>query len=169
VAARRPNHRRVKIHRSYTVEGAAIALGIHRNTVRRWLKENLPAIDQRRPTLILGRDLADFLKSRRLKNKRPCQPGEIFCVQCRAPVKPAGNMADCQPATGTLGTLIGICPHCGILIYRRVNMVKLDQIRGQLDITITKSSPQIGETNQPIVNSDFGRASETQTNAQSQQ
>ena len=85
MATRRPNHRLAKIHRNYTVEEVAKLLGVHRNTVRHWLKQGLPTNDRKRPTLILGRDLGVFLQARRSKNKRRCQPGEIYCVRCRAP------------------------------------------------------------------------------------
>jgi len=50
-----PNYRRVKIHLSYTVEGVARLLEVHKNTVRAWLKSGLAKIDDRRPTMILGK------------------------------------------------------------------------------------------------------------------
>jgi hypothetical protein len=108
----RPNHRRVKINRNYTVEEVARLFDIPKNTVRAWLKDGLPTIDGKRPTLILGRDLARYLQARRNKNKRPWKPGEIYCVRCRAPKLPDGNMADYEPITASLGNLIGICPDC---------------------------------------------------------
>ena len=77
MAKRHPNHRLVKIHRNYTVEEVAGLFGVHRNTVRAWVKRGLPMIDRKRPMLIHGRDLAAFLQARRLKNKQTCQPGEI--------------------------------------------------------------------------------------------
>ena len=91
---RHPNHRLVKIHRSYTVEEIARLFGIHKNTVRHWVKEGLATIDDKRPMLILGHVLAAFLQARRVKNKQTCKPGELYCVRCRAPRSPAGNMAD---------------------------------------------------------------------------
>src|SRR5271170_4234582 len=109
---RRPNHRLVKIHRSYTVEEVAVLFGTHKNTVRAWVKAGLPTCDSKRPMLILGRELAAYLQARRMKNRRPCQPGEIYCVRCRAPKRPAGDMADYQVITANLGNLIGICPAC---------------------------------------------------------
>ncbi len=65
---RHPNHRLVKIHRSYTVEDAAKVLGKHKNTVRNWFKDGLATIDNKRPMLILGQDLVAFIKKRRAKN-----------------------------------------------------------------------------------------------------
>ena len=113
---RHPNHRLVKTHRNYTVEEVASLFRVHRNTVREWVKRGLPTCDDRRPMLILGTDLAAFLRARRLKNRQTCSPGEIYCVRCRAPRAPAGNMAEYQPRTETLGTLIGICSRCDCLM-----------------------------------------------------
>ena len=56
MGARHPNPRLVKIHRNYSVEDIARLFDVHKNTVRSWLKQGLAAIDDRRPTLILGRE-----------------------------------------------------------------------------------------------------------------
>jgi len=131
---RKLNHRLAKIHRTYTVEEVARRWGVHRNTVRQWVKLGLRTIDGKRPMLIHGRELAEFLQARRQQNKRKCRPGEIYCVRCRAPRVPAGNMADYEPQTDVLGSLIGICPSCDCVIYRRVNVTRLEEVRGELDV-----------------------------------
>jgi phage terminase Nu1 subunit (DNA packaging protein) len=155
MATRHPNHRLAKIHRNYTVEEIAKLFGVHRNTVREWVKRGLPTSDRKRPMLILGRDLAAFLQARRLKNKRTCQPGEIYCVRCHTPKNPAGDMAEYQPVTTALGNLVGICPSCESMMYRRVNLAKLDQVRGKLDITMAQALRHIDESTQSSVNSDL--------------
>lgn len=155
MSKRHPNPRLAKIHRNYTVEEAARLFGVHRNTVREWLKRGLPTSDDRRPLLILGSDLVEFIRARRTKNKRTCQPGEIYCVRCRAPKAPAGDMADYQPVTEALGNLIAICPECEAMMYRRVSLDKLAQVRGNLDITMPQAPAHIGERIQPSVNSDL--------------
>ena len=132
---RHPNPRLVKINWSYTVEEVARRLGVHKNTVREWIKRSLPVIDDKRPMLILGRDLFDFLQARRIKNKRPCKPNQMYCLRCRVPKTPADNMVDYEPKTETLGNLYGICPDCGAGMNRHTSMAKLEQIRGQMDIT----------------------------------
>lgn len=132
MGTRHPNPRLAKIHRNYTVEEIASLFGVHRNTVREWIKRGLSTSDQKRPFLILGRDLVAFLQARRVKNKRPCQPGELYCVRCRAPKAPAGDMVEYKPVTATLGNLIAICPDCHAIMNRRASLAKLEQIRGHL-------------------------------------
>lgn len=155
MGTRNPNPRLAKLHRTYTVEEVASVFHVHRNTVREWVKRGLPTIDDKRPMLILGRHLSAFLQARRTKNKRPCQPGEIYCVRCRTPKSPAGDMADYKPTTATLGSLIGICPDCGALMYRRVNVTKIELVRGHLDIAMPQAHRHIVESVQPSVNSDL--------------
>jgi len=152
---RHPNHRRVKIHRSYTVEEIASLFGVHKNTVRAWVKAGLPTCDDKRPMLILGHDLTAFLQARRVKNKQTCRPGEIYCVRCRAPKSPAADMADYLPVTEELGNLIAICPDCNSIMNRRVSLAKLGQVRGKMDITFPQALRHVSESNQPTVNSDL--------------
>ena len=150
---RHPNPRLAKIHRNYTVDEVAQLFDVHRNTVREWVKRGLPTNDGKRPMLILGRELVAFLTARRAKNKRTCLPGEIYCVRCRAPRAPAGEMVDYAPLTATLGNLVAICSACETMMYRRVSRARLEQVRGNLDITMPQALEHIGESTQPTVNS----------------
>ncbi len=154
---RHPNYRHVKVHRNYTVEEAANLFGIHKNTVREWLKSGLPVLDDKRPRLILGQELAAFLQARRIKNKQTCQPGQMYCVRYRAPKMAAGGMADYLPHTEKLGMLKAICPDCLSMMNRRVSVAKLEQVRGELVITFPQGLDQVSNRLQPTVNSDLER------------
>lgn len=152
---RRPNPRLAKIHRSYTVDEVARLFGLHKNSVRQWIKKGLVVIGGHRPILIHGRDLRSFLESRRQQNKRTCQPGQLYCVRCRAPKRPAIDWAEYKPLTETLGNLVGICPDCDAIINRCVSLAKLGQFRGSLDIAFPPALRDIGESANPSVNSDL--------------
>ena len=151
----RASPRLVKIHRSYTVEEVALLFGIHKNTVRCWLKAGLEANDDKRPVLILGKYLSSFLSHRQIKNKRKCAPGELYCVRCRVPKAAAGQMADYIPITPTLGNLVAICPDCGLMMNRRVSLLRLATVGAELEITLQQALPSINESQQPTVNSDL--------------
>ncbi len=122
-------------------------------------------IDDRRPALVLGSTLVNFLKERRGRNKRTLKPGEIYCVRCRLAVKPAGRMADCVHVTGVIGNLRGICPRCELLIHRRVSLAKIDHVKGDLEITIELAGERIKGSPDPTVNCDFSEGAETHGDA----
>lgn len=153
---RTSNPRLAKIHRSYTVEEVARLYGVHRNTVRQWIRQGLATCDEQRPLLVLGSDLKAFLIQKRTRNKRPCHAGEVYCVRCRAPRAPVLGMADYRPVTATSGNLIGLCPECNGLIYRRVNLARLPSVQGNLKVRFPDVQERIGESAEPSVNSDFG-------------
>ena len=152
-----PNYRRVKIHRNYTVEEVAELFGLHKNTVRSWIRAGLATTDNRRPMLILGQDLAAFLKVRRAKNKRPCKDGEIYCMRCRTPRQPAGGMADYTPVTEKFGNLTAICPACDAIMNRRVSLAKMEQVCTGIEVAVPETIRHLIERVLPTVNSDLSK------------
>ena len=150
---RYPNPRLVKIQRSYKVEEVASLLGKHKNTVRNWIKDGLATIDDKHPILILGLDLVAFLQARRRKNKQSCKPGQLYCVRCRIPKFPAGDMADYEPVTEKFGNLTAICPDCDSIINRRVSLARIWEVSGNLDISFPKELQHIIKRTKPSVNS----------------
>lgn len=144
--AKSPNPNLVKIHRNYTVEEVAHLFSVHKNTVRSWVKHGLATSDDKRPMLILGSSLKQYLQLKRESNKRKCLPFEIYCVRCRLPQLPAENMADYEPINGSMGRLIGLCPSCNGIINKYFNVAHLEQIKGKLDITLPKALKHINES-----------------------
>jgi hypothetical protein len=122
-----------------------LLFNVHKNTVRAWFKQGLVTIDGHRPTVIRGDEIRRFLIERRARAKQVCGPGRIYCLPCRAPKVPAGKMAECVASADTSGTLLGICPDCGRMIYRRVNPTKLDavpRLLEQLDRQVVTVGPR---------------------------
>ncbi len=152
--ARRHNGRRVKIHRSYTITEVAAVLGVHKHTVRRWIAAGLRTTDDTRPYLIHGQDVRVFLETRE-PNKQTCRPGEFYCLRCRAPRRPAGDMADYIETTSSRGLLRGICPTCDTLIHRTATVATIAQKGGGLDVAFPKGEQRIGDTCCPLSNVAF--------------
>jgi len=147
--------RRVKKNYSYTVGEAALCIGVHPNTVRMWMKSGLPHLKDRKPLLIIGEHMIAFLTERRRKNRQPLKVGQIFCVKCRAPKVPDGHKVYYRPQTNQLGSLYGYCPDCTCLMNRRVNLQRLEEIVGNLDVQFPHGRQCLTETNSPSANSDF--------------
>jgi hypothetical protein len=137
MARHRPDRRRIKTHRIYTVDEAARTVGTCKATVRRWIKSGLQTIDARKPLMIRGIDLRDFLDAR-AQPKHRCPPGQCYCVKCRASQAPDGGMAEFVQLTPTNGNLRGLCPMCGGWMYRRTSFTQLEQIRSVVEVTIVE-------------------------------
>ncbi len=105
--------------------------------------------------LILGTDLAAFLQAAGRKINGPVSLGKSTASVAVPRKLPAGDMADYQPITEKLGNLIGICPDCELMIYRRVSLAKLEQVRGKMNVTFSEAQGQVSETSEPTVNSDL--------------
>lgn len=155
---RNHNHRLIKIHRCYTVEGIADLFNIHKNTVRIWIKHGLPTIDDKRPMLIHGHDLAVFFQARRIKNKKKCKPGEMYCVRCHTTHVPAGNMVEYQSINEKLGNLVALCPCCHSIMNRRVSLANLVHAMEKMNITFPKAQGHIADRTHPTINSDLEKA-----------
>ena len=164
---RRHNPRRVKIHRTYSVEEAAILFRVHKNTIRAWLKSGLETVDERRPVLILGRKLSGFLYARRKHNRQRCRPGQFYCMRCRAPKNSAARSAEYLPITSIFGNLRGACSDCGARMYRRVSLEKIPLLAGILQVALPQGQPRIEDNACPSLNCDLVQEPETYANAQS--
>lgn len=148
---RRLKWRAIRTHRNYTVDEAARELGIHKGTMRRWLKTGLPALTDQRPILILGSELVAFLKARRAP-KQTCRLDECFCFSCRVPRRPAFNVMEYIPLTATGGNLRALCEICASVMHKRISEARLVDLRTLVEVTITQASEHINERSHPSAN-----------------
>lgn len=158
--ARRFDCRRVKLHHSYTISELSTLVGAHKHTIGRWIAAGLKTTDARRPLLVHGADFRAFMKARE-PIKQHCQPGEFYCLGCRAPKRPALDMADFRPRTALRGLLSGICPACGRMIYRAATLTKLDQIKGGLDVAFPTAEQRIDDSASAFSHADFKGVQQT--------
>lgn len=133
---KRPNPRAVKAARTYTVEEAAIALGVSIGTIRSWVKSGLPLMRSRRPFLILGDALRGFLEERAKGSKVPLQADQLYCLTCKAGRAPMGLMVDCIPQTPKTARLLGLCEVCGGTCNRMISRSKIEHFGGIFFVVI---------------------------------
>lgn len=110
--AKRVSAQRVKIHRTYTYDSAAEALGVTVQTMRAWRKDGLAVLDSQKPHLILGRDLKHFVQNRRPVASYKLALDEFYCMSCRGPKRAYGAMADYEPFNALRGRLVALCKCC---------------------------------------------------------
>lgn len=147
----RSNRRAVKLHRNYTADEAARVLGVSKGTVRRWVKNGLPALTERRPILILGRDLIAFL-DKRAARRAPCNPDECYCFSCRAPRKAAFGAVEYMPITATGGNVRALCAECSTVMHKRISKAQLAALSANLDVTIMQAHEPLSDSHKPCVN-----------------
>ena len=154
MSTRRINPRMIKIHRSYSVDEAARALGAHKNSVRSWIKNGLPVVDGGRPALILGHELQDYLERKRKARKRPCPPGTIYCFKCREPRRPALGMVEYVFGNGAAGNLTALCETCDTMLFRRARPRDLATIMPGIDVQIREAGARLLGRPAPSLNCD---------------
>ncbi|WP_430416298.1 helix-turn-helix domain-containing protein [Parasphingorhabdus sp.] len=152
---KRINPRLAKLHRSYSVFELANLLGVHRHTVREWLKKGLPKADDTRPVLILGSDFQSWWSKQRKKEKRPLQPGQFYCCKCRDAKAPALGMVEYAATNGTTGNLKAMCETCETVMHRRVRLTDIPAKMPNLDVRLTQAVPSIMERTNPSLNADY--------------
>lgn len=148
--------RRAKKHHSYTIAEAARLYGVHRNTVRAWIKAGLGVVKTSGPILILGEELGQFLSRRRAARRRPCPPGALYCLRCREPKVPPPHEVAVVQVTPTSGNLKAVCPDCGAGMHRRVSLARLAEA-GFAAARVALADSHLADSPNPSVNCHFRR------------
>ena len=151
---KRVNPRLIKLHRPYSVEEAALALGKHKHTIRNWIDKGLPTVDNTRPLLIHGHELRAYLVAKRAAGKRSCPPGTMFCLKCRQPRPPAFGAVEFTPRNDITGNLVALCEACGTIMNRSARFSELGGIMPRIDVQIREAGARLIERKPPSLNCD---------------
>lgn len=145
---RRYDARKAKPHLCYTALELAAVFEVTVTTVRHWKKGGLEPIDNHRPHLFAGRDVAPFLETHN-KPRQPSGRGEMYCVACKRTVVPMGDTVDLVVLSERIGELIGICPHCGRRPHRRVRLAEVTDKAGHLTVRYEDDAATLSTLGQP--------------------
>lgn len=147
---------RIKQTCNYDSADIAKLFGIHRNTVRHWLKDGLAAIDDRRPVLVHGTVLKAFVTNRQQTQRQKCALGEFFCFRCRAPRKPWGDTADLSFHSDKIARLTALCNICETVMHRTISRSDIPKLAKM--ISLQKLAPErLSDCVDTSVNVDFER------------
>lgn len=164
MARYRAKRRAIKKHRNYTMDEAARVLGVAKGTIRRWIKDGLPAIDDHKPFLIIGRDLIDYLESK-TPPKQKCQLHQCYCLSCRAPRDPAFGEVEYLPVGPCSGNLRALCAVCTTVMHKRIGTGKLEALKAIVSVSTPQAEQPLGDSHRPSLNEHLGREPETHAKA----
>jgi len=149
--AKRAKWGKVKFHRSYTVDETARLFCISKGTVRRWLKKGLTHIHDRKPILIMGDHLIEFLKGQSRKPVK-CKLDECYCFSCRAPKRVAFGEIEITTSHQTSGNMHALCETCSTRMFKRVSLAKLEPLQAILKVSIRHAEEPISNSPNPCTN-----------------
>ena len=165
--AKRMPYRKIKTHRPYTPFEAALVLGVHRQTVIRWVNDHgLAADTSSKPWLIEGRDLRAFLGERQTRRKCKLALHAFYCFGCRDGRTAAAKMADYVQQTTAGGMMTAMCDTCGTLMNKAINRSDLEAVRTKLDVTIQTADARIVSRTDAPSNVAFSTGTQTHAKAQ---
>ena len=122
--AKYPNPMLVKASRTYDVLEAARALGRTPATIRHWIKDGLEVLAARKPYLILGQSIRDYIRAKSASRKKPLSQDEIYCLSCRAGRRPLDMAVTLHAQTRKTCRINGICDTCGAPMSRIISLSK---------------------------------------------
>jgi hypothetical protein len=103
---------------SYSVHEIADLYALHPQAIRRWIKHGLRRIDDRRPILIHGTDLIEFLETRQKARKRRCRHDEFYCCRCREARRAKYNQVVIEIRNRRQLNISASCELCGTCMNR---------------------------------------------------
>lgn len=132
--------RRIKRLWPYTYGEAAAALGVSKRTIQNWVRlGGIVAITDKRPHLIPGEHIIEFLRNRAEGRKTKLGTVEFYCVKCRCAREPANAMVDCDLTKPGGARLVALCGECGTVVNKRFPRGRVSELRGICDLRILKA------------------------------
>ena len=111
--------RKVKRHRSYTVESLAQCLDVQPNTVRQWIKHHgLPTLPDTYPVLMHWTDIRKWITIRQESRRWKLAPDEMSCFSCNASRKIKIGTFWIEPSDTMKIIVHGDCVECGKTLNR---------------------------------------------------
>jgi hypothetical protein len=101
---------------------------LHPQTVRKWIKNALKAIDNGKPALVYGNDLIVFLKKQNTKNKCVTAFDELFCMACQDARPIYCNKITVTQKTNMLA-VCGLCRSCKTKMFQNYKLDDFPRLR----------------------------------------
>lgn len=135
--AKKVSTRRIKANRHYRYDDAARLLGLSTQTVRGWRKEGLIVLTGKKPHVILGEHLIEFVEARQ-KPRIQMEPDQFRCFTCQVPRRALDRVVFYTDLTASRGQLEAFCEECGGTCSRFSARSKLPGLTPFFEIVMPK-------------------------------
>lgn len=133
--ARRFPTQGIRKARVYTIKVAAQIVGVSEPTFRKWRQDGLKIISDKRPFLVRGADLIDYLNKKQAANLRPMTQTQCYCMRCKSPRDALEGAFIYRPMSNLTGRLSGLCAGCGGKFGRFCKAADLELLEKVLTIS----------------------------------
>ena len=126
---RKPDLRRIRPSKVYTLPEIAKTMDRKSATIRSWVRKGLPLVSEQKPVLVLGASLKEWLQETWKAKTRKCQPGEMFCFKCRRPGKPKPGSVKLTARNEKTVSIKGRCAVCDTRMYQAGSLAAVEEIK----------------------------------------
>jgi len=126
------NH--IKKNYAYSTADICEDFGKSKNTIHNWIKEGLKTVDGKKPFLIHGSDLKEFLAKKQNARKFKYKDDELFCTKCQKPQKAWGNLVDILIKAKNKVGLQALCAVCECKMNKGFKLKNLELIKKTFDV-----------------------------------
>lgn len=129
-------HNRIRYWCCYDVEDICTTfndIGLHPQTVRKWIKNGLRTIDKGKPALVYGNDLITYLKNNNSKNKCKTEFKEMYCMRCQDARPTYKNTISVEQKSNTL-KVQGVCQKCKCRMFKSYKMDHFSRLKNQFKL-----------------------------------
>lgn len=110
------NPQKINMHRSYTIKELSVLLSIDEKTPTRWIEDGLPIVEgSKKPILIMGSAVKDYLRNRSLKKKCSLTRKQFYCMHCKK-----ATYAKRESSKIVDGKKLALCSVCNGKISRTI-------------------------------------------------
>lgn len=116
----------------YSVEEVAHILKRSKHTILQHIKDGLRTIDKKRPYLIRGDAIEEYMNVRNGKRKHKVLYNQMLCMKCKEISAPYENKVVLHDGIGILAK--GICPHCKNIMTKLYKKADIERLQNTFEI-----------------------------------
>ena len=134
------NYKLIESNRSYSTEKIKKLIGIHEQTIREWVNQNNLECVSKKPILIYGAVLKEFIKNRNESHKKTLNFNEFKCLKCKAISIPKDNQISIYHNKNSSIRATGVCQNCDNEFSKVFKKNSIEQLKNSFFIKPTEST-----------------------------